>query len=256
MLSLTIDIGNTNTKIELWDDQGYVGSFTKEELESEEAQSLLKGNLPDGIIVCSVKKEEEEFIEAVKKKFDCIFVNFDQQEMKSLSHVSHYKGPLGPDRMAAFIGAEYLSPQRAKLIADAGTALTLDVANEKGEYCGGEISLGLNSRLKALANATSKLPELEGIREYVSVGRNTAEAIEAGAFNGVVGEIIFAMRRMRDRYKGEITYITGGDGKRIYDVVKRYETGCRFVARLVTGGLNVYIRKKYFKQDFFSLNGI
>ncbi len=44
------------------------------------------------------------------------------------------------------------------LIIDAGTAITYDIVNEKGQYLGGNISPGIEMRLKALHQFTGKLP--------------------------------------------------------------------------------------------------
>ena len=54
------------------------------------------------------------------------------------------------DRLAAVVGANYLSPGRNLLVVDAGTALTYEFIDAEGNYWGGNISPGIYTRFKTL----------------------------------------------------------------------------------------------------------
>lgn len=124
----------------------------------------------------------------------------------------HYDSPssLGPDRLAGAIGAWAAFPGEALLVADVGTALTLDVVSAQGAFEGGNISLGLSMRLRALHEFTSRLPKVDSMGEKVYFGRNTVDALRAGARWGVVNEIAGAFEMGRRRFGCSRILLSGG----------------------------------------------
>lgn len=199
----------------------------------------------ESVIVSSVKKDHQALIKKIEDALNLQVVDFNQAEIGKYGSRILYQGGVGPDRIAAYIGAEEAFPSVAKLIADAGTALTLDVADSDGKFCGGSISLGLNSRLKDLAGATSLLPEVGFTGNYVSFGHSTEEAITSGAVNGIIGEIFYAEYRAKKEYKVEMTVLTGGDAEFFYETVFHDYPDYVCDPRLVTRGLNRHLRTFY-----------
>ena len=53
---------------------------------------------------------------------------------------------LGYDRMAAVVGANELYPRRDLLVIDAGSCITYEFIDSKGQYHGGNISPGMQMR--------------------------------------------------------------------------------------------------------------
>lgn len=118
---------------------------------------------------------------------------------------------LGKDRLAAVTGAHQLFMDSNVLVIDAGTALTYDFINSKGEYQGGSISPGLSVRFKALNTFTGRLPLLQAQEIDYLTGRNTEESILSGVINGIRLEIDGIIEEYRQIWPKMKTILTGGD---------------------------------------------
>lgn len=123
---------------------------------------------------------------------------------------------LGPDRLAAAVGASALFPGESLLVADSGTALTLDVVAGSGVFVGGNISPGLELRLRSLHEHTSKLPlvSVDGDAEAF-FGRDTRSAIAAGCRMGLAYETAGAFRVAEREFGCHRVVATGGDASRL-----------------------------------------
>lgn len=250
MNTLSIDIGNNKIKLDYWADDGILyhkvcDSIPWEEIEREVESADIKG-----IIVSSVRKDYQNIIQKLKEESGCdVIIDFNREEIDKISDKIKYKGNVGADRIAAFLGAQALV-YGPKLIIDAGTAITLDIADKEGCYRGGNISLGLKSRLKALADATSLLPKVEEFKTFSYFGRDTHSAIEDGARNGVIGEILYTIELAKLEYQIEWVVITGGDAENFLRAVMEKWEKCIPDNFLVGRGLNYHLRKFYFPDVF------
>lgn len=101
---------------------------------------------------------------------------------------SSYDDPaqLGCDRWAALIGAHALLPS-ACLVANAGTALTVDALTEDGLFLGGIIAPGIELMRRALDEHTAGLKLRAGEVRYFP--GNTGDAIMSGAAHAAAGAI-------------------------------------------------------------------
>ncbi len=95
---------------------------------------------------------------------------------------------IGADRIVNAVAA-FERSKAASIVVDFGTATTLDFVSAKGEYVGGIIVPGVMISLDALYTRTAKLPRVEIQRPPRVVGRNTVNAIQAGALFGYVGMV-------------------------------------------------------------------
>lgn len=132
--------------------------------------------------------------------------------------INHYETPstLGPDRLLSALAASILFPGRNSIVFDFGTALTIDFISAKGEFCGGNISPGLESRFRALRDYTRKLPKCFKPNELQEKGKCTRGAIETGVVLG----LIFEVEGYMDRYKDHFFIFTGGDANYFAEKVK------------------------------------
>ena len=75
-----------------------------------------------------------------------------------------YRNPaqLGCDRFAAAIGAHALAPGQAVIVANCGTATTIDAVTADGVFLGGMILPGLGLMASSLARNTAQLPQIAG----------------------------------------------------------------------------------------------
>ncbi len=93
---------------------------------------------------------------------------------------------VGIDRVLNCLASAGLHAAPA-IVIDVGTAVTVDVASESGQYLGGVIAPGPTSFLKALSGSTELLPTVQFARPAQVLGRNTKESMQAGAYWGLVG---------------------------------------------------------------------
>src|SRR5476649_2638109 len=76
--------------------------------------------------------------------------------------VNAYRDPsqLGCDRFAAAIAAHALAPGQAVIVANCGTATTIDAITADGVFLGGMILPGLGLMASSLARNTAQLPQI------------------------------------------------------------------------------------------------
>lgn len=207
MTNLIIDIGNTALKaafaegVELGQTHRYQGERILEFIKE-----LTLTKRPYVMIVSNVRVFEDEFYKNLEKECEKLVV---LNEKTKLQIENRYLTPstLGPDRLAAAVAAAELFPGKNSIIFDFGTALTIDFVSENREFLGGNISLGLRTRFKALNRYTQQLPLLENPDEISPVGRDTNEAIESGVVLG----LIFEVEGYISRFPEHTFIFTGGD---------------------------------------------
>ena len=126
---------------------------------------------------------------------------------------NRYRTPetLGSDRIAAVIGASSLKPGKDLLIIDAGTCITYEVIDARGNYWGGNIAPGMQMRLRALHEFTARLPLVDAEGEVPGMGYNTETAIRSGVLRGMKYEIEGYIKSMRSKFPHLLVFLTGGD---------------------------------------------
>lgn len=95
---------------------------------------------------------------------------------------------LGADRLANAAAVRMAYPLPA-IVIDLGTATTFDVLDAAGDYIGGVIAPGPAASLRALSDATAKLPHIHMTRPAAALGTDTVSAMQSGLFWGYVGLI-------------------------------------------------------------------
>ena len=232
-MNLIVDIGNTSTKLAVFNGHEKLYISRINELSCKELEKELSGVKVKRAIVSSVKKLPP-FIS------DLLFANIPFVHV--LSHKSklpfkiEYETPetLGPDRIAAVAGAFSLFPGSEILIIDAGTAITYEFLSS-GIYKGGNISPGINMRFKALNKFTEKLPLVSSSDKYTFPGLNTIDAISAGVITGVTYEINEYIRTFKKNKTDFKVLLAGGDSEFLKNKIN-YQT--TYMPDIVIDGLN------------------
>lgn len=126
---------------------------------------------------------------------------------------NRYRTPetLGSDRLAAVIGASSLKPGKDLLIIDAGTCITYEVIDARGNYWGGNIAPGMQMRLRALHEFTARLPLVEAEGVVPGMGYDTETAIRSGVLRGMKYEIEGYIKSMRSKFPHLQVFLTGGN---------------------------------------------
>ena len=211
-MNLVLDFGNTRAKVAKVEQGEIVAveAFVYDQYVKIEA-FIMQNNAYDGIILASVVDIESQPLKN-------IIASLPQKPL-ILSHQTpipienSYKSPetLGLDRLAAAVGAYNNYPNCNVLVIDIGTAITYDLLSSSGIYLGGNISPGINLRLKALNAYTSKLPLVEANFDSALFGKNTIEAIQSGTYQGIVAEIDGIITKIMTIYPNLTVILTGGD---------------------------------------------
>jgi type III pantothenate kinase len=89
----------------------------------------------------------------------------------------------GPARLVNALAAARIHGTPA-IVADFGTATTIDCVAADGAFVGGAIAPGLELGLEALAARTAKLPRVELRAPDRAIGRDTVSAIQSGTVLG------------------------------------------------------------------------
>mgnify|MGYP003305164016 CR=1 FL=1 len=211
---LTIDIGNTKTKIAAFEGKQLVEHIVVERINNECIGGLIDrfGEFENSII-SSVNANEERRVADL----------FGEFELKC--HLLSYKSPLpfeidyltpetlGKDRIAALAGAYAIGGEGNYLVIDCGTCNTYDLLIN-GHFIGGNIAPGIQMRLDAMHHFTAALPQctIQNTQFTIekSLGETTKSAILNGAYWGVINEINGYIERYSRKYENLKVILTGG----------------------------------------------
>ena len=118
---------------------------------------------------------------------------------------------VGVDRLCCAVAA-YDRLGTACVVADFGTAITIDCVNDSGVFLGGAILPGLDLAADSLHDHTAQLPRVDLHCPNWVFGKDTAQAIVGGIVGGARG----ALRELVEAYATELGHwplviVTGGD---------------------------------------------
>ena len=210
-MNLVIDIGNSQTKVAIFDGGEIVQTIFSKSFDY--TQLIKLKHIYPGIsqaILSSVADIDPSLPEALNNEFN-FFLEFNHQTPVPIENLYESKSTLGLDRLAAAVGGISLLPGRDLLVIDAGTAITFDLIDKNYRFLGGNISPGLSMRFKALHQFTSKLPQIAADDHWQEFGKTTEEAIRAGVQNGMILEIDGMIDRIHQIRPGCQAILTGGD---------------------------------------------
>lgn len=215
---LTIDIGNTFTKIAVFNTSILIEKkrLNTNSLQKEINELDRKYHFKHAIVANVGKLDIKNIL--VLKNINFVVLN----HKTPLPFTNKYKTPstLGVDRMALAAGAIQHYPNQNCLIIDAGSCITYDFITGQHEYLGGAISPGLNMRYKSLTHFTANLPLLKAKQEKKLIGQNTKESISVGVEKGISYEIDGFIQDFRKSYANFIIILTGGDAKHLSKSIK------------------------------------
>lgn len=201
-MKLLIDIGNTRLKSVLL----HQGRLTEHrslgwrgDNLGERLAALWAGHRPSDIAIGSVATAE--VVEGV-----CAYarqawgvepkVAQVQDELFGLRCGYHQPDRLGVDRWLAMLGA-WGRRKGPWLVADLGTAATLDVIDTKGQHLGGCIFAGVETQRRALSQQTAALPDID-TETRALLARETHGGIALGTLLSVVGGVRELFENVQD----------------------------------------------------------
>jgi len=229
MSNLIVEIGNTAIKA-AWSERVTLGKTFRYQGEKyrDFVLSLMKKEKPVVMVVSSVFPLTEEDIEAFSAECGALYI-LDRNHKELLST---YALPphLSYDRAASIIAARYLFRGKGCTIVDFGTTLSVDFISEDGTFTGGNLSLGLRTRFKAMSRYSRSLPLVEIPENPEPMGHGEVTSIESGAVSGIVFEIEGYLKM----HPENIVVFTGGDANYF---AKRMKSSIFVICNLVLVGL-------------------
>ena len=252
---LALDFGNTNLAAGLFDGETLVGHWrmaTRRDATADELATFLYVALAargwsfgdiSGAALCSVVPSLTPQAIALCRdslQLEPLVAGAASTGLKNL-----YQPPtaVGADRLVNALSAHQLAPQGA-LIADFGTATTIDAVSPDGTYLGGAIAPGIGISSDALFRAAARLPRVELQAPARTLALNTGESIQAGLVFGYAGLTKELLERARADFLNDwnvepAIFATGGLAELIAPLVPMIE---RIEPHLTLNGLRLLSR--------------
>ncbi len=238
---IAVGIGNTTIKLGVVEAASDQWQLMHEWDTAEFDLSAVAGELPEGSCrwrVASVHRPAEQALQQWQEN------SRPQDDYLALSHDDlpleiNVEAPesVGMDRLIAAVAAnQRRDADRAAIIVDAGTAITVDLVDTAGVFQGGVILPGFRLSARALAEGTDLLPKVDAtFREEAPrvIGKSTTEAIRSGLFwGGAIRELI--ARTAAELQTSPQIFVTGGDAQRVASYLTE---DAEFVSDLVLRGI-------------------
>ncbi len=223
---LTLDIGNTNIKIGLFDSRTLIHSWrlslVKDRTADEYGVQMISFFRHLGITLDEVKGI---IISSVVPSMNYTITHMCQYYFKDAKPIIvdaslktdmpiRYEHPdrLGSDRICNAVAAHELYGKHCITI-DFGTATTFGVI-VNDEFVGGMICPGFKVSTNALIDNTAMLPKIAYTRPKTVIGQNTEHCIQSGILYGYVGQVEYLIKKVKQEiYPHKAPVIsTGGMG--------------------------------------------
>jgi len=217
---LTVDVGNTNTVLGLFDGPELFESYrikTDPRVTGDELALMFRGLLsehpaPDGVAVCSTVPA---VLEQLRGMFDRYFSDVPTVVVGPGVKTGVpllYDNPreVGPDRVVNTLAAHTLYGGPA-VVVDFGTSTNFDVVSANGEFLGGALAPGIEISVDALAARAARLFKVELVEPRSVIGKTTMEALQSGLLYGFAGQVDGMVARIADELGVEpVVIATGG----------------------------------------------
>jgi type III pantothenate kinase len=234
-LNICIDIGNTNAKAGIFDDENLTGVYHN--FSDRGIVNFIKERKPEHVLISSVRKGIGRIVQQASSISKTII--FDHKTPIPFSNTYGSPETLGLDRIAAVSGGQLLYPGTNCLIIDIGTCITYDILDINGVYHGGGISPGVEMRLKAMHKFTSRLPLVSPKGSPELVGKTTRECMLSGATLGTIAEVDGIISRYK-QFFSDLTIIFCGGGAKFFE--SKIKGHIFAIPNLVLIGLNQILR--------------
>jgi type III pantothenate kinase len=194
---LTVDVGNTNTVLGIFEDKELIKSWrvktdprtTADELWLQ-FSALVSGYTLTGLSICStVPATLRELRTMINTYFAALPTTIVEPGTKTgVQLLVDNPKEIGADRIVNTLAAHTLYGGPA-IVVDFGTSTNLDVVSPKGEFLGGSLAPGIEISVDALASRAAQLRKVELIRPKSVIGKNTVEALQSGTIFGFAGQV-------------------------------------------------------------------
>ena len=198
---LTVDIGNTNINVGVFDGDKLKATWRMatgvHRMPDEYASLILHLFEHEGIavpqitdaILCSVVPPLAGVFEETCQHYLKVTPLLVEAGVKTGVRIAmDNPREVGADRIVNAVAAHQLYGGPV-IIIDLGTATTFDAVSKEGDYLGGAIAPGIAIATEALFSRTAVLPRVDLIHPKKAIGRNTVAAMQSGIVFGYAGLI-------------------------------------------------------------------
>jgi len=220
---LTVDVGNTNTTIGIFDGSKLKATWRVatgvHRMPDEYASLMLHLFEHEGIavsqitdaILCSVVPPVAGVFEEMCRRYLKVTPVLVEAGIKTGVRISmDNPREVGADRIVNAVAAHQLYGG-AVIVIDLGTATTFDAVSKEGDYLGGAIAPGIAIATEALFSRTAVLPRVELSHPNRAIGRNTVAAMQSGIVFGYAGLIEGIVTRIKQELGDKAKVVaTGG----------------------------------------------
>jgi type III pantothenate kinase len=204
---ILLDIGNTNTHVGLGNSHRVIRQLNipTSAWKRGNANQLLKQFATkvtlEGASLCSVVPQVTHFAtRTIKQLFDLPCLQLTAATLKGVGLDYPKPNTIGADRLANVVAVRHHFGTPSVAI-DFGTAVTIDVVNQLGNFVGGVIAPGLAAMTDYLHEKTALLPKIHVRRTKAVIGKSTEQAMMIGTVHGYQGLI----RALLQDIKRELT---------------------------------------------------
>ena len=247
LMILTIDIGNTTTNFGVFEGPRLASQFsvgTQSNRTPDEMTLQLKALAKtrhlhlaraSQIVICSVVPRMLSVLGESLRSLEAIPQRIIGQDLTvPLKNKYLYPEQVGQDRLVGAYAA-WAEYKKDCIVADFGTAITIDVITSKKEYLGGVIAPGLEISLEALATRTALLPKVELKEPPELLGRDTANSIRSGLLYGCVALCDGLVAQLKRQYVPKAVVVATGGASSL--IAKHSKTIDHLKPHLVLEGL-------------------
>jgi type III pantothenate kinase len=220
---LTIDVGNTNTVLGVFDRDSLVVHWrltTRREQTADEygvlvrnlfSTSGLEPGQIDAVALASVVPPLTPVLVALSRQYlgqDPLVVGPGVRTGMPILYEP--PGDVGADRIVNGVAA-FAAFGGPVVVLDFGTATTLDVISRRGEYAGGVICPGIGISADALFQRAARLPRVDVRHPGRVVGRSTVASMQSGLYFGYAAMCEGLIARVRTELGEPVRVVaTGG----------------------------------------------
>ncbi|MCL2864936.1 MAG: type III pantothenate kinase [Lachnospiraceae bacterium] len=251
---LTVDVGNTNIKLGVFEDEVLQGTFrmttkrqrTSDEFGADLCQILAYREIPrdkiNAVIVASVVPDiMYAFTNGIQKYLDTRPLIVSAGIKTGISIVTEDPKEIGPDRIVDAVGGYELYGGPV-IVIDYGTATTYDLVGPKGTFEAGITAPGIETSLQSLWGGAAMLPSVEIKRPKSILAKETISSMQAGLVYGTIGETEYIVQKIKEAsgYVNAKVVATGGLGRMIAEATDRIDV---YNAQLSLDGLRLIYNK-------------
>jgi type III pantothenate kinase len=199
---LAVDVGNTQTAVGLLERGAVVNHWrmaTVRHRTGDEIAGLLQGffslmgrrardDVDEVAIASVVPRLTLQWVEMCRKHLELEPFVVGPGTRTGMRIAMRNPAEVGADRIVnAVAGAELFGVP--VVVVDFGTSTNFDVVDEEGSYIGGAIAPGVEVSMEALTTRAARLIKVDIGEPEHAIGKDTTEAMRAGAVFGFAGQV-------------------------------------------------------------------